>query len=88
MSDKRREPRLEIRLEVELHTGDEACSLHTRDLSNRGLFLEKGESHLPQVGSIVHVRVKQEFADGEPPMVKAEVVRSDEHGIALKFLET
>lgn len=88
MSEKRRETRLEIRLEVELHTGEQLCSLHTRDLSNQGVFLEKGETRLPQVGSIVQVRVKQQFGDGEPPMVRAEVVRCDEHGIALRFLDT
>lgn len=87
MDDKRREPRLNIRLEVELHAEGEPASLHTRDLSNKGAFLEASERQLPDVGTIVYIKLKQGFQDGDAPLVKAEIVRSDNDGIALKFLE-
>ena len=88
MRDKRREPRLGVRLEVELKVdGEESASLKTRDLSNGGVYLESSEGPLPAVGSIVYLRVKQGFQDGEDaPLVKAEIVRLDNDGFALKFL--
>jgi hypothetical protein len=88
MNDKRREPRLGIRLEVELVAEGQSASLHTRDLSNKGAFLESSEVELPAVGTIVYIKLKQGFQDGDPPLVKAEVVRSSQDGIALKFLES
>ena len=86
MSERRTNNRLGIKLEVELKTEDQEQSLHTRDLSNSGVFLEKGENQLPPVNSIVYLRVKSQFDDGEAPLVKARVVRIDEQGIALTFL--
>lgn len=88
MDEKRREPRLGIRLEVELVAEGQSASLHTRDLSNKGVFLESGEVQLPAVGTIVYVKLKHAFQEGDPPLVKAEVVRSAQDGIALKFLES
>ena len=65
MDDKRREPRLNIRLEVELHAEGDTASLHTRDLSNKGAFLEASERALPAVGTIVFIKLKQGFQDGD-----------------------
>ena len=92
MTDERRNNnRLGIRLEVELRAENKECSLHSRDLSNGGVFLEKGEIVVPpvdtiSVDSIVYLRVKSQFEEGEPPLVKARVVRIDDQGIALQFL--
>lgn len=87
MNDKRREPRLGIRLEVELQLEGESASLHTRDLSNNGVFIETDQQQLPAVGTIVYIRLKQGFQEGEAPLVKAQIVRADGDGIALKFLD-
>jgi hypothetical protein len=86
MDDKRSESRLGIELEVELFIDDRECSLKTRDLSNSGVYLEKGETNLPPPGTIVQIRVKSNFEMGEPPIVKARVVRVDAEGIALAFI--
>lgn len=86
MSERRGNNRLGIKLEVELRTEEQEQSLHSRDLSNSGIFLEKGDHQLPPVDSIVYLRVKNEFEEGEAPLVKARVVRIDETGIALTFL--
>lgn len=86
MSERRSNNRLGIKLEVELRSEEQEQNLQTRDLSNSGVFLEKGEHQLPPVDSIVYLRVKSQFEDGEAPLVKARVVRIDDQGIALKFL--
>ena len=86
MSDNRKDSRLGIRLDVEVQTDETECSMKTRDLSNSGVFLEKGEDNLPAVGDIVSIKIKQSFITGEPPVVKARVVRVDEDGIALAFI--
>lgn len=86
MSDKRQDPRLGIRLEVELQIEGESASLHTRDLSNKGVFIESEQQKLPTVGAIVYIKLKQGL-QGDVPLVKAQVVRADGDGIALKFLD-
>jgi hypothetical protein len=86
MTEKRGDPRLGIRLEVELQTEGESASLHTRDLSNKGVFIEAEQQQLPAVGSIVYIKLKQGL-QGDVPLVKAQVVRADDSGIALKFLD-
>ncbi len=87
MSERRKEQRLAIRLEVELKCEGLECFLHSKDLSSSGVFLEKQDDCLPEVGSIVQIRVKQDFADGLPPMVRAKVVRIEKDGVALEFID-
>ena len=86
MSDKRKDSRLGIKLEVELKTQEQELALETRDLSNSGVFLRAEEVSLPTEGSIVELRIKQPLGDSEPPLVKARVVRIDKDGIALAFI--
>ncbi|VAW99104.1 hypothetical protein MNBD_GAMMA21-2863 [hydrothermal vent metagenome] len=87
MDNKRRESRLPIQLDVELHADDNNESeLQTRDLSSSGVYLEKGTSNLPPEGTIVHLRIKNSLGDGDPPLVKARVVRVDKDGLALVFI--
>ena len=75
-----------IRLEVELQMEGESASLHTRDLSNKGVYIEAEQRELPEVGAIVYIKLKQGL-QGDVPLVKAQVVRADGNGIALKFLD-
>ena len=86
MSNKRKDSRLGIKLEVELHSDEQDLSLETRDLSNSGVFLTVEETNLPAEGSIVELRIKNALGDDEPPLVKARVVRIDSDGIALAFI--
>ncbi len=87
MDNKRRESRLPIQLDVELVADDNnESSLQTRDLSNSGVYLEKGDSNLPPEGTIVHIRIKNNMGEGEAPLVKARVVRVDNDGLALAFI--
>jgi len=86
MSDKRKDSRLGIKLDVELHSEEQELSLQTRDLSQSGVFLSAQESTLPVEGSIVELRIKQALGEEEPPLVRARVVRVDKDGIALAFI--
>lgn len=87
MSDKRGNERLGIRLEVEVECDNDKSSMHTRDISNTGVFLECGPENLPPVGTILLIRIKQALGDGDAPTVRAQVVRVDSQGVALKFLD-
>lgn len=86
MSNKRKETRLGIKLEVELRTDEQELSLETRDLSNSGVFLTANETSLFTEGAIVELKIKQALGDSESPVVKARVVRLDNDGIALAFI--
>ena len=88
MSDKRNAERLGIRLEVEVERDQDKSSMHSRDISNTGIFLECTPENLPPVGSILIIRIKQALGDGEAPSVRAQVVRIDGQGVGLKFLDT
>jgi len=87
MKNKRTESRLPIQLDVELvDKNKKESALQTRDLSNGGVYLEKGSSNLPEEGAIVYIRIKNNLGDGDPPLVKAKVLRVDDNGLALAFL--
>jgi len=86
--EQRRHPRINLQIEVELITPDlGSLTLQSSNLSNSGLFLCVEQSIPLQVGSEVCVRLKQALGDGEPPLVKARVVRIEEQGIGLQFDE-
>ncbi len=88
MSERRDNQRIGVRLEVEVKLEQDSASMHTRDISTNGVFLECETTRLPTVGSICIIRIKQPLGNGEPPPdVKAEVVRIDADGIALKFID-
>ena len=88
MSERRDNQRIGVRLEVEVKTEKDSASMHTRDIGTNGVFLECESSLMPTVGSICILRIKQPLGNGEsPPDVRAEVVRIDNDGIALKFID-
>lgn len=86
--DQRRHPRINIQVEVELIVPElGALTLQSGNLSNSGLFLCADQSMPLQIGSEVCVRLKEALGDGEPPLVKARVVRIEEQGIGIQFEE-
>ncbi len=87
-SEQRNSPRLPIKIEVEFtHTDTGVLHLFTKDLSDTGLFIKFDPELHPPIGTIAHVRLKNNFADGEePPILEMEVVRHTSHGIGLKFI--
>lgn len=87
--EKRQHPRIDVHISVELrYEGEDKAVVCTRDLSDGGLFLEMMEYPLPPLGAQVEVRVTGTLAEGEePPLVRAEVVRVEDRGIAVRFLD-
>lgn len=76
-----------ICLKVEVTYDDgRSAAFCTKNMSNTGLFLEKGDNELPEVGTIIHVKVSAELGMQDAPLVKAEVTRKVEEGIGIMFL--
>lgn len=88
--EKRRYPRKEIDLEVELSSPDaDPVIVHTKDISDGGMFLLIGEAEgRPMIGELVHVRLVGESAEKQTlPESAAVVVHTDSVGIGLAYVE-
>jgi len=87
-SNKRSDNRLDICLAVEVTLASgQQIKLCTRNLSTTGVYLEKADHEMPPVGSIIHLKLNQKLGLGEAPLVKGKVVRTDEHGVGIQFIE-
>lgn len=85
-SEQRGHPRIKLQLEVELSLpGTDTLTLTSGNLSDSGIYLHAGNHPLPLVGSEVYLRLKQPLGDGEPPLIKARIVRIDQNGAGLHF---
>lgn len=86
--NKRSEPRIPIQLEVEVITPELGkLQLQTTNMSSNGLYLCTDQRLALPVGSEIMLRLTQPLGDGEPPLIHARVVRVEEHGFGLQFLE-
>lgn len=84
--DKRQHSRLPVELTVEVSCpGRDAMVLRTRDISDSGVFLQKGEAELPAVGTELRLKVTVSLSGDDPPVVKARVVRATDDGIGISF---
>lgn len=89
MSDNKRvHIRNKLRAEVKLshpQVGD--LKLHTGDISEGGAYILAEGNALPSVGEVVEVQV-QGLGDGSAgPLVKMKIVRFDNDGIGLVFVD-
>ncbi|WP_426416687.1 PilZ domain-containing protein [Aestuariirhabdus sp. LZHN29] len=86
MSDKRRHLRTDMNLLIRVW-GDETPEtlLHTRDLSDGGLFLLTEEHENPPVGTIVNVQVQGLPIDA--PVKTMKVVRMEPSGVGLMHID-
>lgn len=83
----KRSPRYGLALNVEVScpvTG--TYILKSRNLSESGIFLDKGTHPLPEPDTIVTLRVSQGLEGDEAAPVRARVVRVLEDGMALQFI--
>lgn len=86
-SNRRTDNRLDVCLKVEVTYADGSTTAFcTKNMSTTGLFLEKGDNDLPEIGSIVHIKVSAELGIEDAPLVRAEVVRRTEEGVGIMFL--
>ena len=86
--DKRRFPRQEIQIEVELSfLEDTARTVTTRNMSEGGLFLQlKNADHYP-MGEMVNLRFKNPLNNLEETEKDGVIVRHANDGIAIAFIE-
>lgn len=86
-NNKRVHIRNKLRAEVKLshpEVGD--LTLHTGDISESGAYILAEGNDLPAVGEVVEVQVQGLGDGGSGPLVKMRVVRFDNEGIGLQFV--
>ncbi len=86
-NNKRVHIRNKLRAEVKLshpQVGD--LKLRTADISEGGAYILAEGNTLPDVGEIVVVQV-QGLGGGDGPLVKMRIVRFDNEGIGLVFVD-
>ena len=90
MKEKRREERVPIEVEVEVTIPGllwrKKRILHTRDLSNNGVFVTCDGRQCPSVGTEIEIRLTGLVDGQDPPVVKARIVRIVKDGMAIQFL--
>ena len=88
--DKRRYLRRVAHLDVELgFPSGEMQIVRTRDISEGGVFLLVDKLRRPVIGEVVTVKLSEDPSDPETvfPSGDAVVVRQEEGGIGLAFIE-
>lgn len=87
-NEKRGAPRIPMQLEVEFN--HEHLGYHTfktKNISETGVFLLIPQDQQPPIGTLAHVKLKDNFADGdEPQTLEMEVVRATEDGVGMRFI--
>lgn len=85
--NKRVHIRNKLRAEVTLshpQVGD--LTLHTGDISESGAYILAEGNDLPAVGELVEVQVQGLGGGASGPLIKMRVVRLDNAGIGLRFI--
>ncbi|WP_206045384.1 PilZ domain-containing protein [Oceanicoccus sagamiensis] len=85
-SNKREHVRTKLRADVTVshpELGD--LNLHTGDISDGGAYILSEGHQLPPIGEMVSVQV-QGMGGGDAPVVKMKVVRLDNDGVGLAFV--
>jgi len=86
--EKRRFPRQEIQINVELSfLEDTACTVTTRDISEGGLFLQLKNADNYPLGEIVNLHFKNPLENSEETEKDGVIVRHCDDGIAIAFVE-
>ena len=86
----RKHSRREIHLEVELSfPSGEKKTVRTLDVSDGGVYLVVDKLRRPIIGEVVEVKIISDETNSEMqfPSSDAVVVRQDERGIGLAFIE-
>ncbi len=88
-AENRKHLRIGLIVDIELTIlGQDMINVRTRNISDGGLYLILDDINLPEVGTEVKVRLKNQLGDGEePPINRATVVRHEPDGIGLVFIE-
>lgn len=85
--DKRVHPRHDISVSVKVsHPDIGEKVVHTRNVSDSGLFLITDPTDMPPPGEIIQGQVLGMMDD--PPVVTMKIVRVEKEGIGLQFVES
>ena len=87
-NEQRRHLRIGVEVDIEMTVADHpAVDVHTRNISDGGLFIVIDNTPMPPVGTRVAVKLKHSLGDGEEaPTNQARVVRHEPDGIGLEFI--
>lgn len=85
--NNRKHVRTKLRAAVKLtQPGVGEFTLHTRDISDSGAYVFCEPDSRAQVGDVVEVQV-QGLPGGDAPVVRMRVVRLDDTGMGLEFVD-
>ena len=87
--EKRRAPRKNVKLNIKItYPSGESQLVHTRDISDSGVFLILDKLDKPTIGELVTVELLDNPQNTEVfPSSEAIVVRQESEGIGLSFIE-
>lgn len=86
-NNKRAAVRTKLRADVKLsHPAVGDVDLHTGDISDSGAYILAEGHPMPDIGECVSVQV-QGMGAGDAPLVKMRIVRIDNKGIGLEFID-
>lgn len=85
--NKRKHVRTKLRADVKMcHSELGELDLHTGDVSDGGAYILSEGKTVPSIGAVVDVQV-QGIGGDNAPVVKMRVVRIDNKGMGLEFIE-
>ncbi|MGD2117393.1 MAG: PilZ domain-containing protein [Chromatiales bacterium] len=86
MSNNREHSRHPVAVNIKIsHPAIGERIVKTKNLSDGGVFLLVDPSEMPPVGEIIQGQVQGEIDD--LPIVKMKIVRADDDGLGLEFIE-
>lgn len=86
--NKRRYPRKEIKVSVELTFLDQPYTIvNTRDISEGGMFIEVNSAQEFPIGEMVNVHYLDPLNNDEDTFKDAVIVRIANEGIGISFVE-
>lgn len=86
MSDKRKHERYPFATDVKISHPDIGEKIvKTKDISDSGIFILVEPTAMPAIGEIVQGQVQG--GAGEMPIVKMKIVRTDDDGLGLQFIQ-
>ena len=86
MSDKRKHERYLFTTDVKISHPDIGEKIvKTKDISDSGIFILVEPTTMPALGEIVQGQVQG--GAGDMPIVKMKIVRTDDDGLGLQFIQ-
>lgn len=86
MENKREHERIPLSVDVKVSHPDIGEKLvKTKNISDSGLFILVEPTEMPAIGEVVEGQVQGVIDD--PPVVKMKIVRMEDDGLGLQFIE-